>query len=117
MLEELHQKMREFYEERDWTQFHSPKNLVMDLSCEVAEIAEHFRWLSEEDSYRLDEKTRSEVRDEIGDAMLCLLRLARKLDIDLVQAAHDKLVKIGKKYPVEKCKGRCDKYTVYESDE
>lgn len=114
MLKDLLEKMHAFYEEREWTQFHSPKNLVMDLSCEVSEIAEHFRWLTEEDSYHLDAQTEDEVRDEIGDAMLCLMRLASKLEIDPVQAAFDKLEKIGKKYPVEKCKGRCDKYTAYE---
>ncbi len=85
----------------------------MDLMCEVAEIAEHFRWLTEEQRCQLVKKTHEEVHDEIGDAMIRLLHPSKKPGIDLIAAAHDKLLKIGKNYPAEKCKGRCDKYTAY----
>lgn len=113
-LKEFIEKMQEFFEERDWLQFHSPKNMAIDLVCEASEVAEHFRWVTEEKSYHLDEKTHSEVKDEIGDTMIALLHLAHQLKIDPLQAAEDKLVKIGERYPADRCRGRCDKYTEYE---
>ena len=109
-LEKLHQ----FNKERDWEQFHSPKNLAMDLATEVGELLEHFRWVTEEESYALDPKTLDAVRDEIGDVFKAILYLSDKLGIDPLQAASDKLEKVGKKYPAEKCRGKVSKYTAYE---
>lgn len=115
-MEELVQKLREFAEERDWDQFHSPKNLVMALSVEVSEIVEHFQWLTPEQSQELSPDKLSELKDEIGDVLIYLIRLADKLGIDPINAALEKIEKNGKKYPVEKVKGKSLKYTEYEND-
>ena len=115
-MEELVQKLREFAEERDWDQFHSPKNLVMALSVEVSEIVEHFQWLTPEQSQELSPDKLSELKDEIGDVLIYLIRLADKLGIDPINAALEKIEKNGKKYQVEKVKGKSLKYTEYEND-
>ena len=113
-LDSLIQEIREFNEERDWDQFHSPKNLAMALSVEVAEIAEHFQWLTQEQSKDPPRPKLAEIRDEIGDTMIFVLTLADKLGIDPVKAAHDKLQKNRAKYPSEKVRGKHLKYTEYE---
>lgn len=110
-LDTLKIALREFAAERDWEQFHSPKNLAAALSVEAAEILEHFQWLGEDESRNLLPAKRDEVADELSDVLLYLVRLADKLDIDLHQAAELKLVKNAAKYPVEKAKGRHTKYT------
>jgi len=107
----LTQRLREFAAARDWEQFHSPKNLTMALSVEVAEIVEHFQWLSEEQSHDLPEKTRDEVEAELADTLIYLVRLADKLDIDLLHAAQQKIDMNEQKYPVEKARGNARKYT------
>lgn len=112
-MEELVQKLREFAEERDWDQFHSPKNLVMALSVEVSEIVEHFQWLTPEQSQELSPDKLSELKDEIGDVLIYLIRLADKLGIDPINAALEKIEKNGKKYPVARVKGKSLKYTEY----
>jgi len=110
-MKELIQKIRQFIQERDWEQFHSPKNLSMALSIEAAEIMEHFQWKTTEESRQLDEKTFSEVKDEIGDTFVYLLRLCDELNIDPIKAANDKMLKNADKYPVNKSKGNAKKYT------
>ena len=107
----LTQRLREFADARDWNQFHSPKNLTMALSVEIAEIVEHFQWLTEEQSNQLPDKTLDRVEAELADSFLYLLRLADKLDIDLISAAHRKIEVNEKKYPVAKAKGNATKYT------
>lgn len=114
-MEDLVRQLREFAKERDWDQFHSPKNLAMALSVEVAEIVEHFQWLSEEQSQELSADKLSELKDEIGDVLIYLIRLADKLGIDPINAALEKIEKNGKKYPVEKVKGKSLKYTAYKN--
>ncbi|WP_019624754.1 nucleotide pyrophosphohydrolase [Thioalkalivibrio thiocyanoxidans] len=110
-LDELATRLEAFVEERDWAQFHSPKNLSMALAGEVGELIEHFQWLTEEQSRGLSGEALEEVRSEIADVQIYLLMLARKLDIDLVQAANDKLETNAKKYPVDKARGLARKYT------
>ena len=112
-MEKLILDLRDFAKKRDWDQFHSPKNLTMALIVEVAEILEHFQWAKEEDSYRLSAKKMREVREEIGDSMIYLVRLSDKLGIDPIQAAKDKLKKNKKKYPIKLVKGKSKKYTDY----
>jgi len=107
----IKQRLREFAEARDWDQFHSPKNLTMALSVEVAEIVEHFQWLTEEQSNNLAQETVAEVATELADTLLYLVRLADKLDIDLLEAAHRKIEINEQKYPVEKSRGHARKYT------
>ncbi len=113
-MDELIQRLREFNRERDWEQFHSPKNLAMCLAAEVGELIEQFQWLSEPQSRDLTAAKRAAVEEEIGDVTICLLNLADKLGIDVVEAAGHKLEKNKIKYPVHKAKGRADKYTDLE---
>jgi dCTP diphosphatase len=109
----LVEELELFVAERDWGQFHSPKNLAMALSVEVAEIVEHFQWLTEEQSHSLSPEKSAEVREEIGDVMIYLAELAHKLGIDPVEAARAK-VKINKqKYPAQLVRGKAEKYTKY----
>jgi dCTP diphosphatase len=109
-MQELIKKLRKFAKERDWEQFHSPKNLVMALSVEVAEIVEHFQWLTEEQSRNLDQKTLETVKQEIGDIQIYLARLADQLGIDPLLAAKEKIRKNAVKYPIGKAKGSAKKY-------
>ena len=100
----LRDALREFADERDWDQFHSPKNLAAALSVEAAELLEHYQW-SETAS------DPAKVREELADVLLYLIRLADKLDIDLAAAARDKIALNAAKYPVEKVRGSARKYT------
>ena len=112
-MEELKLMLREFAEERDWDQFHSPKNLAMALSVEVGEIVECFQWLTEAESRRLDDEALSRVSMEIGDVLIYLVRLADKLEVDPVKAAKEKLEINREKYPKELVKGKSKKYSEY----
>jgi NTP pyrophosphatase (non-canonical NTP hydrolase) len=109
-VKNLTERIRAFADERDWEQFHSPKNLTMALSVEVAELMEHFMWMTQDESRNLEEKKLSAVKEEIGDSMIYLLRLADQLGIDPLDSAEQKLVANGRKYPVEKARGNAKKY-------
>ena len=109
-LAELQSELDAFVEERNWAQFHAPKNLAMGVAIEAAEIMEHFLWCSMEESYSLTKEKRAEVANEIGDVLIYLLGLGRVLDIDVIAAARDKLAINRENYPVEKAKGRAVKY-------
>ncbi len=110
-LEELRDALRRFAAERDWDQFHFPKNLAIALSVEAAELLEHFQWLPDLESAVLPAETRAKIREELADVLLYLVRLADKLDIDLAAAAVDKLSVNAQKYPVDKARGTSKKYT------
>lgn len=110
-LEALRQRLAEFAAERDWDQFHNPKNLAMAVAGEVGELVEHFQWLTPEQAADLPAGTREEVALEAADVLLFLLRLCDKLDIDLAEAAERKLVLNARRYPVQKSRGRATKYT------
>jgi NTP pyrophosphatase (non-canonical NTP hydrolase) len=110
-LTTLRDAMRAFVAERDWAQFHSPKNLAMALSVEAAELVEHFQWLTEEQSRTLDAAARAPVADELADVLLYLVRIADELGIDLHAAAQAKMARNAEKYPVEKARGSARKYT------
>ena len=112
-LTELKQALRQFTHERDWQQFHSPKNLVMALSVEASELLECFQWLTEAQSKNLDTEQKQAVQEEIADVMCYLVRLADTLDIDILDAVAKKMVKNTEKYPVELAKGSAKKYTHY----
>ena len=113
-MRELRDAIKKFIDEREWEQFHSPKNLAMALSVEVAEIVEHFQWLTEEQSKNLPPEKLAEIREEIGDVMIYLTELAEKLRIDPVEAAKGKLEINNRKYPATLVRGKADKYTEYE---
>ncbi len=110
---DLKHRLRQFATERDWDQFHAPKNLAMALSGEVGELLEHFQWLTEAESKNLPPEKLALVADELADVQLYLIRLADKLNVDLAATAFKKIDKNAAKYPVEKAKGRADKYTAY----
>jgi dCTP diphosphatase len=109
-LEALRAKLRAFVAERDWDQFHTPKNLTMALVAEAGELVEHFQWLTPDESGALPADARAEVELEIADVLLFLLRLCDKLQIDPLAAAERKMELNSQKYPVEKAKGRATKY-------
>jgi dCTP diphosphatase len=108
--------LREFAIVRDWEQFHSPKNLAMALSAEAGELIEQFQWLTEEQSSNLDDKQLNAIQEEVADVFIYLIKLADKLDIDLLKAARHKIDINHEKYPVDKVKGSSKKYTEYERD-
>jgi len=110
-LEKLRDKLRAFAAERDWDQFHSPKNLAMAMSVEVAELLEHFQWLTEEQSRRLPADTLAAVNEEAADILLYLIRISDKLGIDLIAAANNKIALNARKYPADKARGTSKKYT------
>ena len=110
-LAELQQALRVFVAEREWDPFHSPKNLAMALSVEAAELLENFQWLREEESKNLSPEQMENVRHEMADVLIYLLRLADKLGVDLLAAAKDKMALNARRYPVEKSRGSLKKYT------
>jgi NTP pyrophosphatase (non-canonical NTP hydrolase) len=109
----LRDKLRAFAEARDWNQFHSPKNLSMALMVEVAELMEHFQWLTEAQSLDLAAENRHAVSEELADILLYLVRLSDKLGVDLLEAALHKLEKNAVKYPAEQVRGSAKKYSEY----
>jgi dCTP diphosphatase len=115
-MEQLKARLRQFAAEREWGQFHSPKNLAIALSVEVAEILEHFQWLTDAESNQIAEDVRLKLKDEIGDVLIYLVRLADKLDIDPIEAALEKNEKNKLKYPVQLVRGKSKKYTEYQNE-
>lgn len=113
-IDALRARVNQFVEERDWAQFHSPKNLAMAMIVEAAEVVEHFQWMTEADSRQLDEETKQQVGQELADTFVYLMRIAEVCGIDLIQAANAKIDLNAQKYPVEKCKGSNAKYTEYQ---
>jgi dCTP diphosphatase len=110
-LSELVVALRRFAEERDWDQFHSPKNLSAALAVEAGEILENFQWLTDEQSRNLPPAAKERVELELADVFLYLLRLSDRLDVDLMSAARRKLRLNAEKYPVERARGTARKYT------
>lgn len=113
-LEQLRLRLREFVAERDWEQFHSPKNLAMALSVECAELVELFQWLSEEESAAPDAGRRARAAAELADILVYLVRIADRLDVDLLEAAARKLDENSRKYPAERVRGKALKYDEYD---
>lgn len=113
-LEALQVRLREFARERDWDQFHSPKNLAMALIAEAAELVEHFQWLTEAQSAQLSDEKLREVEQELADVFLYLLRLADRLKVDLLAAAAHKIDLNARKYPADKVRGSAKKYNEYD---
>lgn len=102
-MEELTNKIRKFNEERDWNQFHSPENLAKSISIEAGELLECFQWNNDYDL--------NEVCEELADVMNYCIQMADRLGVNPKQIILDKMEKTAKKYPVDKCKGKSDKYT------
>ena len=110
---ELTQRLRAFALERDWDRFHSPKNLAMALTGEAGELAAEFQWLTEAESQSLDPECMARVQQEAADVLLYLVRLADKLQFDLVDAAHRKIDLNAERYPVDQVRGSSRKYNQY----
>jgi NTP pyrophosphatase (non-canonical NTP hydrolase) len=110
-LAELRKWVARFVEERDWRQFHAPKNLSMSLAIEAAELMEHFQWIDVEVSRGVqhDPAKLAAIRDEMADVLCYLCALANELDVDLSDAVEQKLTKNSEKYPVELCRGRYER--------
>jgi len=112
-LGELKQRVLAFAQERDWEQFHSPKNLSMALAAEAAELMENFLWMSPEDSLQAANEPgrRTAVEQELADVVIYALQFANRTGIDLATAITEKMAENARKYPVEKARGRSEKYT------
>ena len=115
-LEALRLRLAQFAAERDWDQFHSPKNLSMALIAEAAELVEHFQWLTPEQSRQLPADKREEVRLELADILIFLIRTADKLGVDLIAATWDKIALNEQRYPAERVRGDARRASEYESD-
>jgi NTP pyrophosphatase (non-canonical NTP hydrolase) len=107
-IKEISELLLKFRKERDWGQFHSPKNLAISISLEAAELLEHFQWQKENEE--LPFKKKYEIAEELADIFNYLIMLAGDLGIDIIEAAKKKIETNGKKYPVEKAKGSMKKY-------
>ena len=112
-LQDLKTRVNQFVVERDWAQFHTPKNLAMAMIVEAAELVEQFQWDTPRESQQLSQEKREAVAHELADTFVYLLRLAEVLEIDLIEAANKKIALNALKYPVEKAKGSNAKYTKY----
>jgi len=112
---ELRDAVRQFIGERDWDQFHTPKNLATALSVEASELLEPFQWLVTGDKQELGDKKYEAVRHEMADVFLYLISLAEKLDVNLREAVLEKLEINRAKYPADKVRGDARKYSDYES--
>ena len=110
---EIRERVLAFARERDWEQFHSPKNLSMALAAEAGELMEHFLWTESKASAATlaDAVKRKKIEDELADVVIYALEFANIGGIDLAKAIEAKLAQNAAKYPVEKAKGRSDKYT------
>ena len=113
-LANLKVKINAFVAERDWAQFHTPKNLAMAMILEASELVEQFQWDTPTESQQLSPEKREAVAHELADTFVYLLRIAEVLQIDLIDAANKKIALNAVKYPVEKAKGSNAKYTSYE---
>jgi NTP pyrophosphatase (non-canonical NTP hydrolase) len=113
-LDDLSDSLLVFARERDWEQFHSPKNLSMALAGEAGELLEHFQWLSEAQSAALPPDKREAVAMELADLLIYLVRLAERLDIDLLDAAQRKIAVNRERYPVERVRGDARRAEDYE---
>lgn len=112
-VQQLMLALREFAKDRDWEQFHSPKNLSMALSVEASELLEHFQWMNDQASYALGDAKHQMVSYEVADIFIYLLRICDQLNIDLIDVTKQKMTINNERYPVDKVKGSSKKYTEY----
>jgi NTP pyrophosphatase (non-canonical NTP hydrolase) len=113
-LEHLRGRLADFARRREWEPFHSPKNLSMALIAEAAELVEHFQWLSDAQSRELPADTLAEVRLELADILIYLVRTADQLGVDLIAAAEDKIALNERRYPEEKVRGKARRASEYD---
>lgn len=116
-LQELKQRMASFVRERDWEQFHTPKNLSMSIAIEAAELMEHFQWLTVEQSRNLAPEALAEIGEELADIVIYSLSMANTLKLDLADTVQAKMEKNIRKYPSERVRGKAHKYTYYQDSD
>ncbi len=109
-IREITEKIKKFRDERDWMQFHDPKNMAVSVILEASELLEHFQWKTTEEVEKYAKQKHTEIKDEIADIALYLFELADNLGINLMNAMEEKLEKNELKYPVEKARGKHTKY-------
>lgn len=109
-VKKMTDRILKFINDRDWNQFHSPKDLALSLVLESAEVMEHFQWKNDQEVVDYMKSKKDEVGEELADVLYWVILMSHKLDIDIVQAFENKMLKNEKKYPIEKAKGRHDKY-------
>jgi len=112
-LESLKVRLAKFAADRDWEQFHSPKNLSMALIAEAAELIEHFQWLTDEQSYALPDDKKQEVALELADILIYLIRVSDRLDINVVDAAWKKITINEDRFPIDKVRGDARRASEY----
>lgn len=110
-LKELQAKIRQFVDDRDWDQFHNPKDMALSLVLEAAEVMEHFQWKNQKEMESHIKKHKNDVADELVDVLYWVLRMVDRFDIDILGAFENKMAKNAAKYPIEKAKGSHKKYT------
>lgn len=113
-LQHLKERMTAFVHERDWEQFHTPKNLSMSIAIEAAELMEHFQWLTTEQSRNLDPAALNDIGEELADIVIYALSLSNSLNLDLADTVLAKMAKNERKYPADQVKGKAHKYTYYQ---
>lgn len=116
-LEQLKEQMAAFVAEREWDQFHTPKNISMSIAIEAAELMEHFQWLTVEQSKSLDPDLLDAIGEELADIVIYSLSMANTLKLDLAETVLKKMSKNSRKYPVEQVRGKAHKYTWYQKGE
>ena len=116
-LQDLKERMATFVRERDWEQFHNPKNLSMSIAIEAAELMEHFQWLTVEQSQQLDAEALQEIGEELADIVIYSLSMANDLQIDLADTVLAKMEKNRRKYPKDRVRGKAHKYTYYQQQD
>jgi NTP pyrophosphatase (non-canonical NTP hydrolase) len=110
-LEELTKKILDFRDKRDWRQFHNPKDLALSLVLEASEVLEHFQWKNGPELEKYINSNKNLIAEELADVLYWVLLMSKDLDINILQALDDKLKINEEKYPIEKSKGKADKYT------
>jgi len=115
-LSDLQLRLRQFAIDRDWEQFHAPKNLAMALAVEAGELMEHYQWLSEAQSEQLDPDKLKTVGFEVADVFIFTVRLADRMGIDLADLVEQKIKLNEQKYPADKVRSSAKKYTEYVDD-
>jgi NTP pyrophosphatase (non-canonical NTP hydrolase) len=116
-LDQLNARLLAFARERDWEQFHTPKNLAMALAGEAGELLEHFQWLSEQQSAELSAEKKRQVAHELADILNYLVRLAERLDIDLLAAADEKIAINAARYPADRVRGDARRASEYGGED
>lgn len=110
-LDEIRQQLLNFRKERNWEQFHNPKDIAISISLEASEVLEHFQWRDQKEVKEYVQKHKDEISEELADVFNWIILLSHDLDIDIVKAANKKIVKNAKKYPKDKAKDNHKKYT------